>query len=160
MAILSAFASPEVEVIGLTTLYGNVPTNMATRNAIFLKTLANRQDVPVFQGSKTSLRGATKERIADFVHGSDGFGNTNQKPVEGHPEVGSAAEFIVKAATEAPGEVTVLALAPLTNLALALQLDPDLAQKLVREGVNVSVFSVYSFIIEYCCSISMLWSNG
>ncbi len=45
MAILAAFNSPEVEVIGLTTLYGNVPTRMATRNAIFLRELAKRLDV-------------------------------------------------------------------------------------------------------------------
>lgn len=76
MAILAAFNSPEVEVIGLTSMYGNVPTRMATRNAITLCHLAGRQDVPVVEGAHKSLRGAAKERIADFVHGTDGFGNT------------------------------------------------------------------------------------
>lgn len=130
MAILSAFNSEEVEVLGLTTIYGNVPTEMATRNAILLKNRAGRPDVPVYRGSKTSLRGASKERIADFVHGSDGFGNTSQKPAIGDPEDGSAAEFIVRIANEHPGEVVVLALAALTNIALALQLDPSLPEKL------------------------------
>lgn len=150
MAILSAFNSPEdVEVIALTTIYGNVPTQMATRNAIYLKNLANRAEVPVVEGSWTSLRGAAKERIADFVHGSDGFGNTNQPASEGSAHPGSAAEFIVEAATKYPGEVVVLALAPLTNLALALHLDPRLGEKLVRAClVSVSFDSVLS--ARYC----------
>lgn len=131
MAILSAFNSPEVEVIGLTSIFGNVTTAMATHNAIFLTNLAGRSDIPVIEGSHTSLRGVRKERIADFVHGSDGFGNTSQIPADGEAAPGSAAEFIVRMATENPGEVTVLALASLTNVALALQLDPALQNKLV-----------------------------
>lgn len=116
--------------MGITTIFGNVPTDMATRNAIFLKILAGRPDVPVYQGSKTSLCGASKERIADFVHGRDGFGNTSQTPAVGDPEPGSAAEFLVRIANEHPGQVVVLALAALTNIALAFQLDPSLFQKL------------------------------
>jgi uridine nucleosidase len=134
MAILSAFNSPEVEVIGLTSLYGNVPTTMATRNALRLVHIAGREDVPVIEGAHTSIKGISKERIADFVHGSDGFGNTNQPPLNGNlsPEQGSAAEFIVKMANSYPGEVTVLALASLTNVALALQLDSNLPNKLAK----------------------------
>ena len=131
MAILSAFNSPELDVIGLTSIYGNVPTIMATRNAIHLTHIANRKDVPVVEGSHTSIRGVAKERIADFVHGSDGFGNTAQQIDHGEASRGSAAEFIVQCANEFPGQVTILALASLTNIALALQLDPQLAQKLV-----------------------------
>lgn len=135
MAILSAFNSHEnVTVLGLTTIYGNVPTRMATRNALYLtRVLANRSDVPVVEGSRTSLRGASKERIADFVHGSDGFGNTEPEMPDtlmDHVHHGSAAEFIVKMAHEHPGKVVVLALAALTNVALALQLDPGLGDVL------------------------------
>lgn len=135
MAILAAFNSPEVEIIGLTTLFGNVPTSMATANALHLVARAGRPDVPVVEGSHTSLRGVAKERIADFVHGSDGFGNTAQPPPGADaptPAPGSAAEFIVRAAAAHPGQVTVLALASLTNVALALQLDPELPGKLGR----------------------------
>lgn len=134
MAILAAFNSPEVEVIGLTSIFGNVPTAMATQNALFLTELAGRADIPVVEGAHKSLKGAAKERIADFVHGNDGFGNTAQAPPTGQPAAGSAAEFIVRMATQHPGEVTVLALAALTNVAIALHLDPQLATKLVRAG--------------------------
>ena len=77
--------------------------------------------------------GVTKERIADFVHGSDGFGNTNQEFVDdGRALPISAAQFIVESAAKWPGEVVVLALGPLTNVALALHLKPDLPALLVR----------------------------
>jgi len=136
MAILSAFSSPEVEVIGLTSIFGNVTTAMATRNAIFLTNLAGRSDVPVVEGAHTSLRGVAKERIADFVHGSDGFGNTSQPQADGNPIPGSAAEFIVRMANEHPGQVTILALAALTNVALALELDAKLPEKLVSNAFS------------------------
>ncbi|PSC71961.1 putative uridine nucleosidase 2 [Micractinium conductrix] len=142
MAILAAFNSPEVEIVGLTSIYGNVPTSMATRNAITLCALAGRVDVPVVEGSHKSLRGAAKERIADFVHGSDGFGNTNPQLAEGEPAPGSAAEFIVQQASKHPGEVVVLALAALTNVALALHLDPTLPEKLNRVVVLGGAFQV------------------
>ena len=136
MAIIAAFNSPEdVEVIGLTTVFGNVPTPMATANALRLVHIAGLSpQIPVYEGSHTSLCGVTKERIADFVHGADGFGNTNQPslphPSAPTPSPGSAAEFIVRAANQYPSQVTILALASLTNLALALQLDPLLSTKL------------------------------
>lgn len=132
MAILSAFNSPEVEVIALTSIYGNVPTSLATQNALFLAERApGGKAVPVVEGAHASLRGVAKERVADFVHGNDGFGNTAQAGPSGRPAPGSAAEFIVRMAAEHPGQVTVLALGPLTNLALALHLDPSLPEKLV-----------------------------
>ena len=103
MAIFMAFNSPEVEVIGLTTIFGNVRVPDATRNAlIILQRLDQTQvcigsmrsgssllpvsqhvkahaiQVPVAKGVNTSLAGLAKVRVADFVHGTDGLGNTNQ----------------------------------------------------------------------------------
>jgi uridine nucleosidase len=84
MAILSALNWDDMmEVIGITTLFGNVPTAMATENALILRDMAARSDstvsaIPVVQGSSTSFIGQEKHRIADFVHGQDGFGN--QRP--------------------------------------------------------------------------------
>lgn len=80
MAILSAFNSNDLEVIGLTTLFGNVPVEMATDNALLLRHIVSEHDsrassIPVCQGSVTSFVGGERHRIADFVHGSDGFGN-------------------------------------------------------------------------------------
>ncbi|KAK9847787.1 hypothetical protein WJX84_001186 [Apatococcus fuscideae] len=109
MAILAAFNSPEVEIIGLTTIFGNVP---------------------VAEGSCDQLNGLTKTRVADFVHGAEGFGNTYQQLVEGKKHSLTAAQFIANAASEHPGEVVVLALGPVTNIALAYKVDPQLRTRL------------------------------
>jgi uridine nucleosidase len=80
MAIISAFNWDEIEVIGITTLFGNVPVDMATDNALLLRERIAEHNpdainVPVCRGSSTNFRGDDKHRIADFVHGQDGFGN-------------------------------------------------------------------------------------
>lgn len=87
--------------------------------------------VIVAEGSHKSLRGVVKEHLADFVHGSDGFGNTNQPAPAGTKSDLSAAEYTVKIVNEYPGQITYLALASLTNLSLAFHLDPELPNKLV-----------------------------
>jgi uridine nucleosidase len=144
MAILGAFSCERVDVLALTSIFGNVPTELATRNALFLRSKAGRPDVPVYRGCATSLCGAAKERIADFVHGDDGFGNTDQVFTETADDAaaGSAAEHIVRLANEHPGEVVILCLAALTNLALALQLDSKLQEKLKGVVVLGGAFEV------------------
>ena len=72
-AILLALRSPEVEVVGITSLFGNVRTKMATQNALYILEKFGRPDIPVYEGHHTSIVGEEKERIADFVHGDDGF---------------------------------------------------------------------------------------
>mmetsp|Transcript_16998 Transcript_16998/g.55606 ORF Transcript_16998/g.55606 Transcript_16998/m.55606 type:complete len:338 (+) Transcript_16998:43-1056(+) len=142
MAIALAFTSPEeVDVIGLTTMYGNVRTPMATTNALHLLELADRADVPVAQGALGPIRGGVKERIADFVHGSDGLGNTGVPSPNGTKHAKSAAEFIVDQANVRPGEVVLVALAGLTNVALALHLDPELKTKLKKVVILGGAFT-------------------
>ncbi|CAG9464646.1 unnamed protein product [Pedinophyceae sp. YPF-701] len=135
MAILAAFNSPDVEVIGLTTVFGNVVTSTATHNACLLRTMAGRRDVPVAEGAHGPLSGASVSLVADFVHGKDGLGNRNLDgeidklfPDAGPPDGRTAAQFLVDMALKYPGEVTILALSPLTNLALAMLLDKRFAQ--------------------------------
>ncbi|XP_073046521.1 probable uridine nucleosidase 2 [Primulina eburnea] len=124
MAIFLALQSPEIDVIGLTTIYGNVYTTLATRNALHLLEIAGRTDIPVAEGSHVTLTKGTKLRIADFVHGTDGLGNQNFPPPKGKPTEQSATDFLVQKASLYPGQVTVVALGPLTNIALAIQSDP------------------------------------
>lgn len=130
MAIFLALRSPEVEVIGLTTIYGNVYTTLATRNALHLLEVAGRTDIPVAEGSHVTLTKGTKLRIADFVHGADGLGNQNFPPPNGKPIEESAASFLVNQAKANPGKITVVALGPLTNIALAIQMDPEFAKNI------------------------------
>ncbi|CAN4117280.1 unnamed protein product [Withania somnifera] len=131
MTILMAFQTPEVEIIGLTTIFGNVTTKDATRNVLLLCEAAGYPDVPVAEGSPEPLKGG-EPRVADFVHGSDGLGNLflpspNSKKIDK-----SASEFLVEKVSEYPGEVSILALGPLTNLALAVKRDSTFASKVKR----------------------------
>ncbi|OWM82518.1 uridine nucleosidase 1 [Punica granatum] len=131
MAILMAFQTTEVEVLGLTTIFGNVTTENATCNALLLSEIAGRSDLPVAEGSHEPLKGGTP-RVADFVHGKDGLGNTGLPPPKTKRIEKSASEFLVEKVSEFPGEVSVLALGPLTNLALAIKRDSSFASKVKK----------------------------
>ncbi|XP_031112916.1 probable uridine nucleosidase 2 isoform X1 [Ipomoea triloba] len=142
MAIFVALQSPDVEVIGLTTIYGNVYTTLATRNALHLLEVAGRTDIPVAEGSHVTITNGTKLRIADFVHGTDGLGNQNFPPPEGKAIEQNATEFLVQQANLYPGEVTVVALGPLTNIALAIQRDPAFVKNIGQIAVLGGAFAV------------------
>ncbi|MED6161599.1 Uridine nucleosidase 1 [Stylosanthes scabra] len=131
MAIMMAFQCPQVEVLGFTTTFGNVATKDATQNALLLCEIAGRQNLPVAEGSPEPLKGG-EPRVADFVHGKDGLGNIFLSPPTTKKIEKSASEFLVEKVSEYPGEVTVLALGPLTNLALAIKRDSSFASKVKR----------------------------
>uniref|UniRef100_A0A0D2ZTZ8 Inosine/uridine-preferring nucleoside hydrolase domain-containing protein n=1 Tax=Brassica oleracea var. oleracea TaxID=109376 RepID=A0A0D2ZTZ8_BRAOL len=123
MAIFVALKSPEVDVIGLTTIYGNVYTTLATRNALHLLEVAGRTDIPVAEGTHKTI--LVYLCSVTFIYG---LGNQNFPPPEGQPIEKSAPEFLVEQAKLHPGEITVVALGPLTNIALAVQLDPEFSK--------------------------------
>lgn len=133
MAIFFAFQSPDIEVLGLTTVYGNVPVTMSAQNALTLCELAG-QDIPVTKGVGMPWVGP-ESGYAHFVHGDDGFGNIDFPKSNRELDPRSAAQFIVDTVRANPGEVTLVAIGPLGNLALALRLEPDLP-KLVK-GVAI-----------------------
>ena len=130
LAVVFAFSSPDLEVVGLTTIFGNVETDLATRNALRLLDLVDR-DVPVAEGAVKPLY-SKKLPTPDFVHGRDGFGEINLPESERQPLAESAAEFIVRTVMASPGEITLVVLGPMTNIALALALEPDLASHVKR----------------------------
>ncbi|MCB5161280.1 nucleoside hydrolase [Marinomonas algarum] len=132
MAILFAFQAPQLEVLGLTTTFGNVSVELATQNAIKLTEIA-KVTVPVAKGVAIPSQIAPRPH-PDFVHGKDGFGNIDLPAPQGKAIEKSAAQFIVDTVREFPGEVTLIALGPLGNLAKALELDPEVAN-LVDEVV-------------------------
>lgn len=133
MAIFFAFQSPDIKVLGLTTVYGNVPVTMAAQNALSLCELAN-MDIPVCKGVAMPWVGP-ESTYAHFVHGDDGFGNINHPAPKGQLDPRSSAEFIVEMARKYPGEITLVAVGPLGNLALALRLEPELPKLL--KAVNL-----------------------
>tara|TARA_B100000809_G_scaffold249340_1_gene280590 strand:+ start:11 stop:1018 length:1008 start_codon:yes stop_codon:yes gene_type:complete len=130
LAVVFAFASDDLEVVGLTTIFGNVETQLATRNALRLLDIVN-VDVPVAEGAVKPLY-SKKLATPDFVHGKDGFGEIYLPESRRRPLAESAAEFIVRTVMASPGEITLVVLGPMTNIALALALEPDLARNVKR----------------------------
>ena len=125
MAIFFALASPELEVVGLTTVFGNAHTDVCTTNALRLLDIAGRPDIPVAKGATRPLTMNYRGPVA-FVHGEDGQGNVMLAPSTREAVDVHAAQFIIDTVMASPGEITVVLLGPFTNMALAMLMCPDL----------------------------------
>ena len=131
-ALALALASPEVDVVAVTSVFGNVDLDTTTRNARGLLGLAGRPDVPLGRGADRPLIHPTPGRAAD-VHGDDGLGGRADAFVPLGPEPTHRAVDLLAATLEAAAEpVTLAAIAPLTNVALLLATRPDLAGRIGR----------------------------
>jgi inosine-uridine nucleoside N-ribohydrolase len=133
MALLFLKAQPQIELLAITTVFGNAQVDITTTNALYLTDRFDI-DVPVYRGAANPLHiGRHPSPVA--VHGDDGLGAIGSTAdFAARPEAGEACDEIIEIVRANPGEVTILALAPLTNLALALQRDPDIAP-LVKDVV-------------------------
>ena len=159
-ALLLALASPELEVVAVTTIYGNASVDACTVNALRLLNLAGRDDIPVYKGVGKPLLRPTNEGWAAHIHGPDGLGGLGGVTGNGGDAIGSmprkgeasgpavpvagkhAALAIVETVMAAPGQITILALGRMTNVALALALEPAIAgavREIVVMGGAVSV---------------------
>lgn len=128
-AILMAFAHPSVQVEAITTVAGNVGLELTTANAcIILDVLGS--DVPVYAGCEQAL--VLQAKDAAFVHGKDGLGDAGYPPSKRPIEEAHASAALVRLANESPGELTLVAIGPLTNVAVAVKLDPQLPSKFKR----------------------------
>lgn len=127
VALYFALAHPALDLLAVTTTFGNVSVAQATRNALYLCALAGR-NVPVCTGVATPLRKAPRQPDLE-IHGADGLGNLPQRqPVSHGPDERSAARCIVELAQAHPGQLTLVATGPLGNLAQAQRLEPHLPQ--------------------------------
>jgi purine nucleosidase len=130
LALLMAFNAPGHEVVGLSIAAGNVGLAHTVRNALKLCEVAGRGDVPVFAGCARPLLHPAPD--AAYVHGADGFGDIGYEPAGRQAEDEHAALAIVRLSHQHAGRLLLVALGPLTNLALALKLDPDLPRRVAR----------------------------
>ena len=128
VAIMMALAAPDVRVLALTTVAGNVGLEQATRNALLTAEICGA-DVPVFAGAGRPLTRALQD--AHWFHGYDGLGDHAYPAPKRAPEREHAIEAIVRLAHAEPG-LTLVTLGPLTNIALALARDPEIAAKIGR----------------------------
>lgn len=118
-----ALGHDAIEVVGITTVAGNSTIENTTRNALAILELAGRSEVPVSRGCGRPLEDELK--TAEWVHGPNGLRGELPDPETGPIET-HAAEFIIEQAREFGGELTICAVGPLTNLAVAIALEPAL----------------------------------
>ena len=130
LALLRAFADARHDVVGLTVAAGNVGLGYTVRNALKLCEVAGRGDVPVFAGAPDPLVYPAED--AAHVHGRDGFGDVDLPAAARAVEDEHAALAILRLSHQYAGELLLVALGPLTNIALALKLDPTLPQRVKR----------------------------
>jgi purine nucleosidase len=131
MAIAYLLASESIDLLGVGAVSGNIPAAVGARNTLDLLALAGRPDIPVALGEH-DFQAAAFHGGATHVHGANGIGGVELPDSGGSVVTESAAEMLVRLAHERPGQLHVLAIGPLTNLAAALRLDPSIAG-LVKE---------------------------
>ena len=140
-ALLFAFESPELEIEALTTIFGNVSLEQCTRNALTILQAAGLPEVPVYQGVPRTF-GLGDPPYAPHIHGSDGLGGANLPAPNIEPRTRNAVFEIIERVHASPGEITFIALGRLTNLALAINIAPEIAESLnevVVMGGSVTV---------------------
>ena len=131
IALMMALAHKGTEVVGITTTHGNVDVAQVTANVgVILDQMG--KDVPIFRGSERPL--IAEPLASAHIHGEDGLGGIRETlpPTQRRPEAEHAALALARLAREHAGKLTVLALGPLTNLALAVRMAPDFAQNVGR----------------------------
>ncbi len=128
VALLMALAAPDVRVVGMTTVAGNVGLEQATRNALYTAEIAGA-DVSVCKGAAAPLTRAHED--AHWFHGRDGFGDRGFPEPRRAASAEHAVDAILRLSREHEG-LTLVTLGPLTNIALALARDPGLAARIGR----------------------------
>jgi inosine-uridine nucleoside N-ribohydrolase len=124
-ALLLAMRSPELKIEGITPVAGNVTLDVAVANALRMVEISGRTEIPVAVGARAPLM--RRLVTATNVHGENGLGGVVFPEPKTKPIAVPAAEFICQIVRKYPGEVTLIPIGPLTNIAAALRLDSDLA---------------------------------
>jgi inosine-uridine nucleoside N-ribohydrolase len=132
LALILALHSPEIEILGVTTVAGNDSRERATSDVLRVLEIANREEIPVFNGADMPLV-HERSKYATTVHGKWWSDDPPPAPPGGfakkRAETTSAVDFIVRTVMDNPGDITILAIGPLTNIAKAIRQEPGLAPK-------------------------------
>lgn len=149
LALMLALSSPELNILGITTVSGNVPAQVGADNALKVLKQMNRLDIPVYCGAEIPLK---KDYVdARDTHGEDGLGETNYPKADGVSWKDGAVDFIIETLQKETG-VSIIAIGPMTNLALALQKCPEAFQRLdefISMGGNFRSYGNCSPVAEY-----------
>lgn len=156
LAIMLAVRSPELEVLGITTVSGNVPVERCTANTLLVLEVLEASHIPVVSGAAMPLTRAAFTAVE--VHGEDGLGNvTARYPRPTSQAAHGAVEFLLQMIRRFPGKLTLVASGPLTNLAMAIQKDREAMQGLrgitvmggaIRVPGNVGPTTEFNFAVD------------
>jgi len=122
LAILLALASPELTIEGLSTVHGNCTVDQATTNALSILELAHASHIPVARGCELPL--VQPSLLAPETHGDTGIGYAKLPEPQSKPIGQHGSDFLIEKIMSSPGEITLVAIAPLTNVALAIRQEP------------------------------------
>lgn len=132
VALLYALHKKDVEIVGISTSVGNVTAKQGAINALNLLKLAGREGcIPVCAGAEKPLVGECEE-FPDFIHGVNGFGDVELEPSEQRPVDMDVCDFLYEKACEHEGELVLITLGRLTNIADTLKKYPDFPKKIKR----------------------------
>ncbi|WP_417309960.1 nucleoside hydrolase [Devosia sp.] len=157
VAILLALASPdEIDVQGIVAVAGNVPLALNVKNALRVLELAGRPDVPVYAGCERPLR--RRLVTAEHVHGDTGLDGPDLPEPSIRPQTQHGVDYLIDMIkTHAPGELTICALGPLTNLGMALAKAPEIAKRIGEivlmgggyfEGGNITPVAEFNIYVD------------
>jgi inosine-uridine nucleoside N-ribohydrolase len=138
VAIALATRLPELDLIGVTTVAGNVDVEKTTENSLRVLAALGCSSTPVYRGMSRPLARAFHD--ASEFHGASGLGDAEFPPSPVHGQAETAPEFIVRTVRERPGEITLIPVAPLTNIAVALALEPELPRLVKRVVIMGGAF--------------------
>lgn len=147
MALMLASKSREFDILAVTTVCGNSTIENTTRNARFILNFLGRNDIPVFSGASKPLR---RKLIQAVVHGASGLEGVD--PVNESNLTGDAVNQILRLVKANPGEVTIVTLGPLTNIALAIKKDPKtmmFVKEIVTMGGAIDVAGNMNRVSEF-----------
>lgn len=126
LAILLALASPEIVLDGISTIHGNASTEQVTKNALSILELAKASHVPVFKGCDVPL--VKDSLLGPETHGDTGLGYAKLPDPQTQPKIQHGSDYLIEQIMSRPGEVTLVALGPLTNVAIAIRKEPRIVQ--------------------------------
>lgn len=154
IAFFLALRSPELQVEAVTPVSGNVPLHFTLPNALRLLEIAGRPDIPVAAGAAVPL--VRKLVTAAYVHGNNGLGGVEFPEPKTKPVAESATDLIRRIVRANPGEISIVAIGPLTNVATALKADPGIAPMIksfvlmggALNGGNVTPAAEFNFYVD------------
>jgi purine nucleosidase len=155
LAILLALASPEVTMEGITTVHGNCSVDQATINALSILELAGAKGITVAKGFPLPL--VQPSLLAPETHGDTGLGYAKLPEPRGRPEVRHGGDFLIEKIMANPGEITLVAIGPLTNVAFAIRKEPRIVAAVreiivmggaIRYPGNASPLAEYNVFVD------------